>query len=122
MTTTIKNLAIYNVNNNALKNILPYLDLFISVCTLTDKQAEKLSNDLKHDQFFIDHEQTIWRIKDAIFSGYVKSGEIAWDLNGCDEVSDGVSDSTIYRILDELEGTHWRVTRDTTNSKIYSLT
>jgi hypothetical protein len=96
---------------------LPYPDLFNSVRTLTDKQAAKLFNDVKQDQFAIDHEVIVDSIKEAILDRFNQRTILV------EYVSDdiGVYKRTVNIVLKELEGKLWKMTRGLNNSMVYSI-
>jgi hypothetical protein len=96
---------------------LAYPDLFNSVRTLTDKQAEDLFNDIKQDQLAIVHECIVELIKEALLLGLKKRAVIV------DYVYDDVdiSKRSVGIVLDEYEGKLWKMTRGPNRSKVYSI-
>ena len=96
---------------------LPYPDLFNSVRMLSDKQAAELFNDIKLDQFAIDHECIIEAIKETILNGINQRTALVkavYELTGNHKYE-------ICDALDMFEGKLWRMTRGRYNSKVYSL-
>ena len=96
---------------------LPYPDLFNSVCTLSDKQAAELFNDIKQDQFAIDHEEIVETIKETILDGTNQRTALAKAVCWVTEVYR----RTVYSVLDEYEGKLWKMTRGRNKSKVYSI-
>ena len=96
---------------------LPYPDLFASVRVLSGQQAKQLLADRAQDQLILEHPIIIQTIKDAILNG----NQLRTALAG--EVRDNTGEwlKTIYRVLDELEGKLWKMTKGPNNSKIYTL-
>jgi hypothetical protein len=95
----------------------PYPDLFNSLRTLSDKQAAELFNNIKQNQFLVDHEEIIKTIKEAMLCGCNRRTDIAEYIY--DEI--WVCKRTVYSVLAELEGKLWKMTRGRNNSKVYSI-
>jgi hypothetical protein len=96
---------------------LNYTDLFNSVHQLTDKQATELFKDRKQDQLAIDHEIIVKTIQETIFNGIHQRTALARVVHD----NTGDFKKTIYRVLDELEGKLWKMTRGLNNSMVYSI-
>ncbi len=93
---------------------LPYPDLFNSVRTLTDKQAVELSKEIKQDQLATDHEFLIMEIVQTILNGINKRTALTKAVH----VSTKNPKSTIYNVLDKLEGKLWKVARGPRNTQV----
>jgi hypothetical protein len=101
---------------------LPYPDLFNSVHTLTDKQAAELFNEIKQDQFAIDHESIeletiVETIKETILNGINQKTALVEAVYR----RTGDYRRTVYSVLDEYEGKLWNMTRGPKKSKVYSI-
>ena len=94
-----------------------YTDLFNSVRTLTDEEAAKLLKDRKQDQLAIDHKTIVDTIQETIFNGINQRTALARVVHD----NTGDFKKTIYRVLDELEGKLWKMTRGLNNSMVYSI-
>ena len=94
-----------------------YTDLFNSVRTLTDEEAIKLFKDRKQDQLAIDQETIVKTIHETIFNGIDHRTALAKEVHK----NTGDYMKTIYSVLDELEGKHWKMIKGLNNSKVYSI-
>ncbi|OUR79635.1 hypothetical protein A9Q83_04355 [Alphaproteobacteria bacterium 46_93_T64] len=96
---------------------LTYPELFNSVRTLTDKQADELSKEIKQDQLVTDHEFLIMEIAQSILNGINKRTALAKTVHETTRNSK----STIYNVLDKLEGKLWTLAQGPRNSKVYFI-